>query len=72
MRLLPNGWDSEFDPVVAGVGVFFLLGGVYALWLIRHGLRHPVVLVPASIFGVLVLIGALMIFRQFQLWSNKR
>ncbi len=72
MRLLWKEWDSAFNPVVALVGLAWLLGGVYGLGLMRHALRHPLVLVIAAIPAVLALMGGIVLVRQFQLWSKGR
>jgi hypothetical protein len=73
MQLLPEEWNSAFNPVVAAVGVGFLICGIYGLGLlIRPALHHPIVLVPGAIFGVFALMGALIVVRQFHLWSYRR
>ena len=72
MRLLWKKWDSEFNLVVALVGLGWLLGGVYGLGLLRHSFRHPIVLVVAAIPAVCALMGAVVLVREYQLWSKGR
>jgi len=72
MRLLLKKWDSEFNPVVALVGLGWLVGGVYGLCLLRHAFRHPIVLVLAAIPAVCGLMGGVVLVREYQLWSKGR
>ena len=72
MRLLWKQWDSEFNPIVALVGLGWLLGGLYGLGLLLHSFRHPIVLVVAAIPAVLAVMGVVVLVRQYQLWSKRR
>ena len=73
MQLLPEEWNSAFNPVVAAVGVVFLICGICGLGLfIRPAFHHPAALVPGAIFGVFAVMGALIILRQFHLRSYRR
>jgi len=54
------------------VGFGWFVGGVYGLGLLRHAFRHPIVLVVAAIPAVLALMGAVVLVREYQLWSKGR
>ena len=57
---------------MALVGFGWFVGGVYGLGLLRHAFRHPIVLVVAAIPAVLALMGAVVLVREYQLWSKGR
>jgi hypothetical protein len=69
MRLIWKKYDSAFDPVLTVVGVGFLFAGAYGMALLRHALRHPIVLVAvlpilAAVMGALIVVREIQLFRQ--------
>ncbi len=69
MRLIWKKYDSEFNPVVAAVGLFAVFAGVYALVLMRHALLQPVVWALAAVPLLAAVIGAITLVREYQLWK---
>lgn len=72
MRLIFKGWDSEFNPVVTGVGALFLVCGLYGMALWRHVLQHPVVLLVAALPTIVAVMGGLILVREIQLFKDRR
>jgi hypothetical protein len=71
MRLIWKKVDSVFDPVVTIIGVGFVFGGVYGMALLRHALRHPIILVVAAIPTLLAVMGVLIVVREAQLFRER-
>jgi protein-S-isoprenylcysteine O-methyltransferase Ste14 len=71
MRLIWKEFDSEFDPIVTAVGVVFLSAGVFGVALLRHALRHPIVLVVAVIPLLMGAMGSIILVREYQLWKMR-
>lgn len=66
MRLIFKKYDSEFNPVVAGVGVLALVGGVYGMALCRDILERPIALAIALLPALTAIICGLIVFREIQ------
>jgi hypothetical protein len=71
MRLIWKEFDSEFDPILTIVGLGFLSVGVFGVALLRHALRHPIVLVVASLPLLVGAMGAVILVREYQLWKMR-
>jgi predicted cation transporter len=71
MRLIWKKFDSTFDPVLTLVGIGFALGGLYGIALLRHALRHPIVLIVAVIPALLGVMGVLIVVREVQLFRDR-
>jgi hypothetical protein len=72
MLLIGKKHDSEFNPIVTLVGVFFLLAGAYGMALLwRDVFRHPIVLLIASIPTLFAIMGALIVLREIQLFRDR-
>ncbi len=73
MRLIWKKYDGTFDPIVAGVGVGFLLGGLYGVsLLVSTVLRHTIAIIVVAIPAVMAVAGALIIVREVQLYRPQR
>jgi hypothetical protein len=53
------------------VGAGFVLAGVYGMALLRHALRHPIVLIVAAIHALLTVMGVLVVVREVQLFKGR-
>ena len=71
MRLIFKKYDSEFNPVVAGVGVLALVGGIYGMALCRDVIEHPIALPIALLPALAAVIGGLIVFREIQLFKAR-
>jgi hypothetical protein len=69
MRLIWKKYDS--DPTVTVVGAGFLVGGIYGLAQIIHALTNPVVWAFAAIPLIVILVGAVTLLREYQLWKAR-
>jgi hypothetical protein len=65
VRLIWEKWD-EYNPVFVMVGAGWMLGGIYVLAMM--GVSGPLALwVLRAIFAIFVVMGLLVLIRQFQL-----
>jgi hypothetical protein len=71
MRLIWKKYDSEFNASVTVIGAGFLVGGIYGLAHIIHALANPVVWVFAAIPLIVILLGAVTLLREYQLWKAR-
>jgi hypothetical protein len=71
MRLIWKKFDSAVDPVVAVVGVGFLIAGACGMALLRHAYRHPILLAKVAIPKLLAVMGVLIVVREVQLFRER-
>ena len=71
MRLIFEKYDPQFDPVVTGVGVVFVLGGVYGMGLLPRALRHPILLIVAALPALAAVMGVVIIIREVKLFRDR-
>jgi hypothetical protein len=72
MRLIWKKYDSAFDPVVALVGLGYFVGGAYVLIVMRHALGRWLPWLLAPIPAAFMMMGIVVIVREWQLWSKMR
>lgn len=69
MRLIWKKNDSQFDPILALVGLGFLGGSAYGIALIGHALRPGIVLLLAAVPLAMGAAGFVILVREYQLWK---
>lgn len=71
MRLIWKKYDSKFDPIIAAVGAWFVVCGLYGVVLLGRAFRHLAVWALAAVPFLLAVMGVLILVREYQLWNMR-